>query len=498
MKSSAGFVNTIYLLSLMCIVACSKNSISPDTSISITFNRFEVVNTSNGDLIPQVGEKVQIKVWINTSSTSLLDYGAEQVDNQYTLEGIASGKANAENATASLQSMTYTISIKSDAIPNSILSQKINIYYGSEAKLTGFVSFSLTLNENSNSSSEVVVWKSIASGYYHNLALKSDGTLWAWGYNEYGQIGDGTTTDVHSPKQIGSGYLSIATGYGHSLALKTDGSLWAWGLNDVGQLGDGSQTNSYLPKQIGTGIKSIAAGGGHTLVLRDDGTLWTWGKNEKGELGDGTTNNSFLPKQIGTDTYISIVAGLEHSMALKANGKLYAWGLNEYGQLGDGSQIDRHIPTEILSDVKSVAAGYQHCFAVKNDGTLWAWGDNSYNQLGIDPTANDLQLSQARQIDSDCLGVVAGESHTIMLKNDGTLWAWGRRDLGQIGDGEINGTNQKTHKQIGSGYACSIAGAHHNLAIKLDGTLWVWGWNERYGELGDGTMIKRPSPIKIE
>jgi len=237
--------------------------------------------------------------------------------------------------------------------------------------------------------------KAIAAGYNHSLALKDDGTVWAWGYNLYGQLGDGTTTtNSITPVQVLNitGAKAIAAGGNHSLALKDDGTVWAWGYNLYGQLGDGLNSNRTTPVQVLTGANAIAAGFSHSLALKDDGTVWAWGANNTGQLGDGTTAHRGTSVQAsGLTDVTAITAGGSHSLALKDDGTVWAWGANNTGQLGDGSITPKTTPVQVsgLTGVTAISAGSDHSLAVKSDGTVWAWGlNNIYGQLG-DGTTTD-------------------------------------------------------------------------------------------------------------
>ena len=287
----------------------------------------------------------------------------------------------------------------------------------------------------------------IAAGNYHTLALKIDGSLWAWGYNVAGQLGDGTTTGSWIPKQIiASGVTAITAGESYSLAIKADGSLWAWGKNTYGQLGDDTTTDSLVPKQIiASGVQAVAAGYGHNIALKTDGSLWAWGHNWSGALGDGTTTDSLVPKQIIASGVIAIAAGNYHTLALKIDGSLWAWGKNTYGQLGDGTTTESWIPTQIIaSGVTAITAGSGLSIALKTDGSLWAWGNNAWGQLG-DGTTTD-SYAPKEIIARGVKAVAAGDKHIVAIKAGGSLWAWGDNWSGKLGTGAT--TNVNRPKQI--------------------------------------------------
>ena len=315
--------------------------------------------------------------------------------------------------------------------------------------LTSVVSLHLVVGVLS-APAEELIFQQVAAGDNYTVAVRSDGTLWAWGENRRGQLGDGTTTNRSSPVQIGtdSDWQSVAAASAHTVALKRDGTLWAWGHNSSGQLGDGTTVSKTSPVQVGsaTNWQSVAAGGSHTVALKSDGTLWAWGANSNGQLGDGTTVNKTSPVQIGTATN---------------------W--------------------------QSVAAGSDHTVAVKSDGTLWAWGDNYYGQLGDGTTTQ--QKQPGANWDGDQLAVGGGgSSHTVALKSDGTLWAWGANGSWPVGgwhDGEQNPARCRSGRRpTGSRWRRE---SEHTVAVKSDGTLWAWGDND-YGQLGDGTTANQIQP----
>jgi len=228
-------------------------------------------------------------------------------------------------------------------------------------------------------------WAMVSCGLLHTGAIKNDGTLWAWGGNGHGQLGLGDTTErstpTHTPTQVetATNWASVSCGHWHTLAIKTDGTLWAWGDNNVGQLGLGDTTERSTPTQVETATNwaSVSCGNDHTLAIKTDGTLWAWGGN--GDIED-------TPNLLGTGTNWSAVSyGGSHIGAIKTDGTLWAWGWNYYGQLGLGDNTDRNTPAQVgrATNWASVSCGGSRTFAIKTDGTLWAWGNNPYGQLGL-------------------------------------------------------------------------------------------------------------------
>jgi alpha-tubulin suppressor-like RCC1 family protein len=228
----------------------------------------------------------------------------------------------------------------------------------------------------------------VAAGSGHLVLLRTDGTLWAWGQNGFGQLGDGTHDSRTDPVEVAlAGVISIAAGGRHTLALKEDGTVWAWGDNADGQLGDGTNTSRALPTQVSglTGVVELAAGDSHTLARKQDGTVWAWGDNTDGQLGDGTNQSSNVPVPVtGLTGVVQLAAGLRHSLARRSDGSAFAWGDNTVGQLGDGTWEARNVPTQVsgLTSVSFIAAGDRHSLAIPTAGVLMGWGDGSKNQIG--------------------------------------------------------------------------------------------------------------------
>ena len=282
----------------------------------------------------------------------------------------------------------------------------------------------------------------IAAGGSHSMALKSDGTVWAWGYNLFGQLGDNSTTDRSAPVLVSnlSNVTAIVAGGEHSMALRNDGTVWAWGRNVEGQLGDSSTTDSSTPVLVSnlSNVTAIAVGQGHSMALRNDGTVWAWGDNRYGQLGVDSIPSSRTPVQVSGLTGITAVAaGVGHSMALKNNGTVWAWGWNDCGQLGDDSTADRHTPVQVLdlAGMTTIAVGSFYSLALKSDGKVWAWGANFNGQLGDSSTTDrsaPVQVSDQTGL-TDATAIAAGGIHSMALKNDGTVWAWGDNRCGQLG-----------------------------------------------------------------
>jgi alpha-tubulin suppressor-like RCC1 family protein len=241
----------------------------------------------------------------------------------------------------------------------------------------------------------------VAGGHIHSLALTQDGAVWGWGNNSYGQLGNGqlSNTGTGMVDQIIpvkaehlSDFLQIAAGGVHSVSLDTNGTVWTWGANNYGQLGDGTTTTNALPSPAFDKVIQIDAGNDHTIALKDDGTVWAWGHNPDGQLG---IPNSTLQRKIPTavaqlNNIVGIAAGGRHNLALDNTGLIWSWGFNSYGQLGDGSTVSRSIPSQVLNlrQIVAIAAGNNHSLALRDDGTVWAWGQNEHGQLGTGDTSN--------------------------------------------------------------------------------------------------------------
>ena len=351
---------------------------------------------------------------------------------------------------------------------------------------------------NANNMGKVGEYQTISAGGNYTAAIKTDGSLWTWGDNYFGQLGDSANIIKRfTPMKIMDNVMAISAGDEHMLAIKTDDSLWTWGRNNYGQLGDGTLI-SKSPIKIMDNVAAISAGGVHTVAIKTDGSLWTWGRNNVGQLGDGTAgyeNIKSTPIKI-MDNVAAVSAGYWYTAAIKTDGSLWTWGYNEYGQLGDGTTdrenpYGKSTPIKIMDDVAAVSAGSGHTAAIKTDGSLWTWGRNDDGQLGDGTTEGK---STPIKIMDNVATVSAESDYTAAIKTDGSLWTLGDNFWGQIGDGTRE--NKYTPVKIMDNVAAVSAGADHTVAIKTDGSLWTWGDNN-YGQLGDGTTTWKFTPVKI-
>ena len=349
--------------------------------------------------------------------------------------------------------------------------------------------------------------KSVVTEINFTAAIKEDGSLWMWGDNSYSQLGGGTTKEYSSiPKQV-SGMDNVKTvvlGWQYTAAIKEDGSLWMWGNNEHGQLGDGTTNEISQPKKILDNVKTVELQTYYGAAIKEDGSLWMWGENTYGQLGDGTTTDSLRPKQVLEDVKTVKLGDYYSSFtaAIKENGSLWMWGNNGHGQLGDGTKSNESLrPKQILEDVKTVALGNLHGGAIKEDGSLWMWGNNDYGQLGDGTTTESLRPKQVSGMEHVKM-VKLEKDHTGAIKEDGSLWMWGNNNYGQLGY-KTTDSYSSTPKQILS-EAQSISFRDNSYgswycdaaAIKEDGSLWMWGDNS-YGQLGDGTTTNVPTPKQI-
>ena len=345
--------------------------------------------------------------------------------------------------------------------------------------------------------------QSVSANANHTLFAKPDGSAWAWGSNGNGELGDNSTTrrDVPTPVSgLTSGVTAVAAGLTHSLALKSDGTVWAWGHNGNGQLGLADTARRLTPVQISSlsGIVAIAAGSNHSVALKSDGTVYAWGANNLGQVGDNSTTQRTAPVQVTTLSGITAISSrANHSLALKSDGTVRAWGTNGSGQLGDASTTQRNAPVTVssLSSVVAISAGTYHSLALKSDNTAWAWGANNSGQLG-DSTNTQRTSPVAVSNLGTVTAVAAGGTHSLALKADGSAWSWGLNTNGQLGDATTDTSWTAVAVTNVADITTIAAGESHTLAIESDGTVWAGGYNNT-AQIGDGTRLTRKSPVEL-
>jgi alpha-tubulin suppressor-like RCC1 family protein len=344
---------------------------------------------------------------------------------------------------------------------------------------------------------EPVGAQTLAGGLGHSAVLKPDGTVWVFGYNNNGQLGDDTTTVRREPQPVSglSDIVAVAAGAYHTLALTSDGSVYAWGDNAYGQIGDGTTTDRKTPVQLGLNdVVAIAAGEYHSVALRSNGDAYTWGRNNNGQLGLGNTTNYNLPQQM-TSGGGAVGAGLTHTLVVKTDGTTWATGANANGQLGDGTTTQRTTAVQMsgVAGALAVAGGQRHTIILLADGTVKAAGYNAQGQLGDGTTTQRTTAVTVSGL-SGVSAVAAGENHTLAITSAGGLLAWGLNTYGRLGDGTT--TNRNTPATIMSSIVKIGAGAMHSLAVSSAGVVFTWGRNHQ-SQLGEGTTEDRSVPGAI-
>jgi alpha-tubulin suppressor-like RCC1 family protein len=330
-------------------------------------------------------------------------------------------------------------------------------------------------------------WKQLSAGDSHTAAIKTDGTLWTWGYGGYGRLGNGVTTgNISTPVTTSAGgtdWKQVSAGDSHTAAIKTDGTLWTWGLGTYGRLGNGVTTgNISTPVTTfagGTNWKQVSSGYTQTAAIKTDGTLWTWGNSnvfgvQNGQLGNAQTTNKSTPVTTfaGGTNWKQVSCGNQYTAAIKTDGTLWTWGNNSGGRLGNGVIENTGISTPITTfaggtNWKQLSAGTSHIAAIKTDGTLWTWGGGSNGRLG-----NTSITNTPTPVTTFAGGTnwkqVSSSQHTAAIKTDGTLWTWGRGTNGQLGNATVTIVTSipVTTFAGGTNWKQVSGGASHTSAIQ--------------------------------
>lgn len=368
-------------------------------------------------------------------------------------------------------------------------------------------------------------YSTISAGKVAIMVIKSDGSLWGWGANFTGAVGDTGTERYGSsgweqqmtPVKVNDGFVSVSTGYYHTMGIKSDGSLWGWGGNDYGCQGNGenatiyddADTDNNKPIKIMDDVAAVSAGKYYTMAIKKDGSLWGWGYDNTGQLGDGNYNFKYGKSYISSrtkpfkvmDGVIAVSTNTSGTMVIKKDGSLWGWGFLPYG---DGKYGERYKPVKIMDGVTSVSLGNNIVMVIKKDGSLWGWGDNSLGGIGIGKageTPYDVTTLYPVKVMDKVASVSVGADHVMAIKKDGTLWGWGNDMAGQLGDGtewDLKGPDNISAVPIKvmDGVASVSTYYQFTIALKNDGSIWTWGWNH-YGGIGNEKSDNQLKPFNV-
>jgi alpha-tubulin suppressor-like RCC1 family protein len=345
----------------------------------------------------------------------------------------------------------------------------------------------------------------IAAGANYSCAIVTGGKVMCWGDNEYGQLGDGTANSSDTPVSVsglGSGVIELVAGYAHTCALTDSGGVKCWGY---GFLGDGTTAQHNTPVDVSglsSGVVALAAGQSHTCALTGAGGVKCWGNNWSGQLGDGTRDNRSTPVDASglTSGVTAVAAGGSYTCAIINTGRVKCWGANRYGEVGDGTLTQRNIPVDVSglsSGITALAAGWSHACALTGSGGVKCWGHNGSGQLGDGTTTNHGTPVDVSALTNGVTAVVAGGSHTCAITSTGGVKCWGWNEFGAVGDSTT--TNRSTPVDVSglsSGVVSLVAGQSHTCAMFDDGRVMCWGWNG-HGQLSDGTITQHSTPVDV-
>ena len=334
----------------------------------------------------------------------------------------------------------------------------------------------------------------VTAGGQTSCATHNDGTLWCWGRNNFGQLGDGTTTPRPTPAPVGTfvDWKQVSASGSTACGVRADSTLWCWGLNNFGQLGVAGPSRS-TPVQVGTNATwtSVSTSWFHTCATRSNGTLWCWGANRHGELGLGGINRGYvLPHKVGSvATWASVTSGGFHTCATRTDGTAWCWGQNIFGQLGNAKPAIQPNPVQVglLTDWKQLSASWAHTCGLTMVGQLRCWGSNSSGQVG-DGTLTTQLAPVPVASDRTWTSISTAESSTCAIDAAGGAWCWGANHYGQLGNGQTTTSLVPSPVPSDRPWESLTAGWWHGCGVRQGGEAVCWGNNE-WGQLGDATLV---------
>lgn len=347
-------------------------------------------------------------------------------------------------------------------------------------------------------------WQFITAGDAHTLAIKNDGTLWAWGSNSNGQLGDGTLENRNVPTQVGTDtdWVVAAAGSNFSYAIKQNGTMYAWGGNNRGQLSDGTNNPRTLPAQVGTANdwQKVKCNFEYVVAQKTNGTFWSCGLNQSVQLGLGfpSTQVTQLTQNNITGNFESYDLGYRHTVLLKDDGILWGWGEGVSGKLATGSSAGSNIPFQpnTINHWSQITASYNGTLFKKTDGTIWGVGQNQLGMLGFGNYQINNFVIQQIGTDNDWRSIEASKYCSMIVKNNGTLWSCGYNITGALGNGTTTNTNLLGQVGTATHWDKVRCGLFYTVALTENGTLMAWGDNS-VGQLGDGTFTNSLVPKQI-
>jgi len=327
-----------------------------------------------------------------------------------------------------------------------------------------------------------------------SFAIQPDGSLWAWGNNGQGQLGDGTNVDRHTPVKIMDNAVSIESNERFTMAITNDNTLWIWGNHRFDQPEIDGVIDRYIPTKLMDDVVAVASNRDNAMAIRTDGSLWAAGINWTGLLTEDPdyTRRSSFEKIM--DDVTAVTLGGSHALAVKSDGSLWTWGRNNSGQLGDNTTINRHEPMHIMDDVAFISAAGARSAAIQTNGDLWVWGTVGISIASALESDHSFEVHSPGHLFVDIRAISLSTNFKLAICTDNYLYGFGNNRFGQLGDGTTNSSSYWI--EIMGNVDNAIAGEDAVISIDADGSLWAWGNNER-GKIGDNTTIARPRPVVI-